>query len=151
VRWVGIVVGLAIVVAPCVAAPVPMRDVTTAVAAETRLDELVAQLCRDYCQGNRRQGRLRRVTVGKLDPDRFVVRVDVALRNVQDSPLGGGFVLYDYTLAATGEGTLRKSDCTLRVDRVVVHDDPLGLQSLARSEVGKTHVVDGCRRFSFLR
>jgi hypothetical protein len=128
-----------------------MRDVTAAVAAETQLDELVTQLCRDYCQGNRRQGRLRRVTVGKLDASRYLVRVDVALRNLQDSPLGADFVLYDYTLAATGEGTLDTTDCKLRVDRIVVHDDPLGLQSLAQPEVGKVHVVDRCRRFSFLR
>ncbi len=91
------------------------------------------------------------MTVGKLDADRFLVRVDVALRNLQDSPLGGGYVLYDYTLAASGEGTLTKSDCKLHVDRIIVHDDPLGLQSLAQPEVGKTHVVDGCRRFNFLR
>ncbi|HEV7734257.1 MAG TPA: hypothetical protein VGR62_18945 [Candidatus Binatia bacterium] len=127
------------------------RDVTAAVVAETQLDEVIAQACQDYCQGNRRSGRLRSVRVARLDRDHFAVLADVALRNhqYQDGPIGG-FALYDYTVRATGKGTLTFSTCRLRIDEIVVHDDLIGLQSLAQSLVGTVHDIDGCRRFSFL-
>ncbi len=140
-----------ILIGPPVPALAVERDVTAAVVAETQLDEAISRACRDYCQGNRRSGRLRKARVSRLDRDRFAVLVDVDLRNQQDAPFGGGFALYDYTVRATGTGMLTVSTCRLRIDRIVVHDDPLGLQALAQSLVGTVHRVDGCRRFSFLR
>jgi hypothetical protein len=44
------------------ATPAP-ADVTALVKQETDLDERIARACRDHCRGNRREGRLTRVTV----------------------------------------------------------------------------------------
>src|SRR5262245_57375464 len=56
-------------------------DVTAQVIRETDLDERVAAACRDHCQGNRREGKLKRVTVKRTGEHSFTVRADASLRN----------------------------------------------------------------------
>ena len=135
--------------------PLLANDVTAQVVRETDLDERIAQFCHDHCQGNRREGRLLRVTVHRIGPFSFAVRADASLRNRhhQDPPrifgrsVGGGFQVYNYTIDIEAYGTLDSRTCDLTIDRIKVLNDRLGLSNLARGEEGKIHRIANCQRF----
>lgn len=135
--------------------PLLAKDITAQVVRETDLDERIARVCRDHCQGNRRVGRLLRVTVHRIGPYSFAVRADASLRNrhhqdprrVFGRRLGGGFQVYSYTINVEAYGTLDSRTCDLTIDRIKVNDDRLGLSNLARGQEGKVHKISNCQCF----
>jgi len=137
------------------AAPSAEQDVTALVKRETDLDERIAAACQQHCQGNRREGKLKRVTVMRSGPNCFTVRADATLvnRQYQNPPrvfghrVGGGVRLYSYTIDVEAYGTLDDRTCDLRIERIHVTNDQLGLGRLAKREEGKVHRVKNCRRF----
>ena len=126
------------------------KDVTRAVIEQTQLDEQVAAACRQYCQGNRRRGRLERVLVEPLGGDQYRVQAEASLKNHQYTPaplgLEGGFG-FKHVIRVVALGRLDASTCRLRVERVRVDNDKYGLGNLARSEEGKVYRIRDCRRF----
>ena len=130
------------------------KDVTALIVRETDLDERVAQFCHDHCQGNRRVGRLLRVTIHRIGPHSFAVRADTSLRNRHiQVPLVvfgrrlGGVQVYSYTFVVEAYGTLDSRTCDLTINRIKMLNDRLGLSKLVRREEGKIHRIANCQRF----
>lgn len=126
------------------------REITELVIRHTDFDRQLNQVCMDYCQGNRRSGRLRKVLLDPVGPAVFRVVVLADLVNEHDAGpmlgLGGGLG-WSYTVQVKAVGTLSSSNCNLRVDRVDVIDDRLGLAGLVKAEEGKIHTIPDCKRF----
>ena len=126
------------------------KDVTRTVIEQTQLDERVAAACLQYCQGNRRQGRLERVLVEPLGGDLYRVQAEASLKNHQYTPaplgLEGGFG-FKHVIRVVAQGRLDASTCRLQVERVQVENDRYGLGNLARSEEGKVYRIRDCRQF----
>lgn len=137
------------------AAPSAEHDVTALVKRETDLDEKIADACRQHCQGNRRKGELKRITVARSGPSYFIVRAAATLvnRQYQKPPkvfghkVGGGVQVYSYTIDVEARGTLDDRTCDLRIERIHVKNDRFGLGRLAKREEGKVHRIKNCRRF----
>src|SRR5688572_22455395 len=86
------------------AASAEAKDITSQVIKETDFDEQIADACARNCQGNRRQGRLTRVTVERSSSTSFAVRADVRLHNRHD-PVSG-VTAWSYTIDVEAYGTL---------------------------------------------
>ena len=121
------------------------KDVTAQVIKETDLDDQIAAACKNHCRGNKRKGTLTRVTVVRSGADRFTVRADASLLNRHD-PMHH-VTAWSYTIDVQAYGTLDERTCDLRIDRINVRNDRLGLRSLASGQEGKVHQIKNCRRF----
>ncbi len=150
--WCACLISLCLTTAPVASLA---KDITQQVITETDLDEEIAQACRDYCQGNRRHGLLARALVTRSGPETFKVRGEANFRNYhfQESlEVFGqrieGLTLFDYTVVVIAEGVLDEKTCNLRVDKVTVENDQIGLSSLARREEGKIHSIDNCKKIT---
>ena len=124
--------------------PAEAKDITSQVIRETDYDEQVTTACARHCQGNKREGTLTRVTVERAGPANFAVRAYVRLANRHDI---SGVTAWSYTINVEAYGTLDRRTCRLKVDRIDVINDRLGLASLARREEGKVHDIKNCGRF----
>jgi hypothetical protein len=131
------------------------KDITQQVVKQTDLDEEILRTCLNYCQGNRRHGLLTRVLVNRSGTGTFKVRGEASFRNYhfQESlevfgQRFDGLTLFDYTIVVIAEGELDEKTCNLRVDKVIVENDQIGLSSLARREEGKIYSIDDCKRFT---
>ncbi|MCS6778282.1 MAG: hypothetical protein NZ555_01075 [Geminicoccaceae bacterium] len=135
------------------ASPAEPVDVTARVAARPDLAGRLADACARVCQGNRREARLRRVTVFPLGGDRWRVEGEAALRNrqVQAVPAGlGGLVgreltLFDHTAIVRGRGILDAASCRLTVEAVGLEGDRVGLGRLLDGAVGRVERIERCR------
>lgn len=127
------------------AASVEAKDVTSQVIRETDFDEQIAAACARHCQGNKRKGRLTRVTVDRSSSTNFAVRAYAQLGNRHD-PVPG-VTAWSYTINVEAYGTLDERTCRLTINRIKVINDRVGLSSLARREEGKVHNVKDCGRF----
>lgn len=125
--------------------PAQAKDVTAQVINETDLDEQIAAACDHHCRGNKRKGTLSRVTIVRSGADRFTVRADASLLNRHD-PMHH-VTAWNYTIHVQAYGTLDEQTCALRIDRINVSNDRLGLRALASREEGKVHQIKNCQRF----
>jgi len=126
------------------------RDVTGAVVKYTDLDEKISQACSKYCKGNRRGGYLKRVQVTPAGRGvyRVIVNADLVNKHNTGSLFGiGGGMGWSYTVSVRAYGTLYGSNCNLRVDRIDIINDRLGIGYLAKGEEGKVHAIANCKRF----
>jgi hypothetical protein len=137
-------------------APIALaKDVTAQVVQDTDLDDRIVTACQEHCRGNRREGKLKRITVERSGEHSFTVRADASLRNreYQDLPkvmgrrVGGGVEVYSYTIDLEAYGTLDEQTCNLRIDRIKVVNDRFGLGRLAQGHEGKVHNIANCHRF----
>jgi hypothetical protein len=144
--WIGFALGFSPI---GLAAPIQATDITTRVIRESDLDEQVAQACQDYCQGNQRAGRLTRVLVKRSRGHLFAVRADARLvnREYQEFGVGEGIELYRYEINVEAYGTLDERTCELRVDRIDLINDQLGLGKLIEDQEGQIYPIENCRRF----
>lgn len=125
------------------------KDVTRQVIEQTQYDEMVADACRQYCQGNRSKGVLKRVQVSKLSAQRYRVTAAADFRNrhfLETTP-GNGLMLFDFTVKLVLKGRLDVDTCRLTVLDIQIENDQLGLGELVRDEKGKIYPVEDCRRF----
>lgn len=126
-------------------------DITNRIISETDLDERIRALCEQYCVGNRREGRLTSMEAWSIDENTVGARAKASLRNhehVQPSAFGiklGGGVGFSYTMDITADGILDLTTCMLRIDRIRIDNDKLGLSGLARDQEGKSHHIDNCQ------
>ena len=80
--------------------------ITALVVKHSELAQKMEQACQEYCQGNRRQGTVQRVTIRPLGKGRYAVRGWGDLRNHEVLDTGSGdFTLYDYTVRAEAHAT----------------------------------------------
>ena len=130
--------------------PVGAKDITGLISAETDYGEQVQRACLIYCQGNRRKGTLKQVFLERISKNSLTVRVKASSRNLHYQRLvaGGGFNLFDYTVNIEAFGTLDERTCKLRIDRIHILDDRLGLSSLAKQQAGKIYMIKDCRKLT---
>jgi hypothetical protein len=115
-------------------------------------NEKIRNICSKYCQVNRSEGKLTRVEVWAIDANTIGAQAKASLRNRHhiDPPImfgrrmGGGVQAYSYTIGVTAYGTLDLRTCMLRIDRIDVSNDTLGLGGLADSQEGKSHRIRNC-------
>lgn len=123
-------------------------DITQRVFAETALDEKIAAICARHCHGNRREGRLRRMHVERLDANTIGVTAFASLKNHhhQDTLIGGGFAVYNFTIDVHAAGILKLENCILTVRDIKVVNDRTGLLSgLVEGQEGKEHKIENCK------
>jgi len=125
------------------------RDITGLVAQYTDLDDKISDACNRHCQGNRRQGRLNRVTIRREDGFHHIVEMWASLKNHQhqDTGIGGGFAVYQYTVDVYAVGRLDQRNCKITILDVSVSGDTLDLAGSARNEIGKVYDVQQCQLF----
>jgi len=130
--------------------PVDAKDITRLISEQTDYNEQLQRACLSYCQGNRRKGTLKRVFLERISENSLAVRVKANLRNLhfQRLVIGGGFNLFDYTVKIEAFGTLDERTCKLRIDRIHILHDRLGLASLAKQQAGRIHKIKDCRKFT---
>lgn len=128
-------------------------DITDRIRARPDLVAKLDAACARFCQGNRREARLRRVTVLPLGGERFRVEGEASLRSrhVQTVPAGlGGLLgsevtLFDHTAQVRARGLLDAARCRLKVEAVVLENDQLGLSRFLEGAVGRIEHIERCR------
>lgn len=133
-----------------VAGHVHARDVTGSVVQYTDLDEKISAACNAHCRGNRRAGYLRAVDVSPVGRATYsvVVNADLVNKHNTGSIFGiGGGAGWSYTVSVRAFGTLYTPNCKLRVNRIDIINDQLGIGRLAKNEEGKIHTIANCHRF----
>lgn len=123
-------------------------DITRIVINTTDLDDKIRNTCNRYCQGNKKKGILRRVTIRPLGNDIYKVSMWSDFINKHWLRiLHGGFYSYDWTINVNAEGELNRGSCVITVNRINVDPDRFGLGNLAKREEGRQHVIQNCKRF----
>ncbi len=125
------------------------HDVTALVRKYTNLARKIHDACRKHCQGNRRKGTLQSISVSYNGNYKYSVRAFASLKNAHhtDGPLGiGGGIGWSHTINVESTGILDSRTCRLRINRIKVLNDNLGLSGLARGEEGKIHKINNCAR-----
>lgn len=129
-------------------------DITGRVRTETDFDDRIQNACRIHCQGNRRQGDLIFLRVQRNGQSSFRVWSKAYAKNHHhiDPPnvfgqrIGGGSALYNWTLEVEAYGNLDVNSCNLRIDRIHVYGDQLGIaNNWANRNRGKVEHINNCR------
>ncbi|MHC1744475.1 MAG: hypothetical protein AB9873_15800 [Syntrophobacteraceae bacterium] len=122
-------------------------DVTDKVRKNTPLAQKIRDFCADYCQGNKREGRLGSVTLRPLGNGRFRGVMTADLRNWQEMEEPLSVTVFDWTVRVRAEGVLDSASCTFVVETVTVHNDPYGLlEGVLDNPKGQRVQVANCRR-----
>lgn len=122
-------------------------DVTEKVQKNTPLARKIQEFCTAYCQGNKREGHLRVVTLRSLGNGRYRGVMTADLRNCQELEEPFPVTVFDWTVGVRAEGVLDASTCTFVVDSVTFHNDPYGLLAGAlENPKGQKVQVANCRR-----
>ena len=147
-RGLALLLAAALLALPAASGADASRAVTQRVIEQTELDERIDEACRQYCQGNRRKGVLDRVEVEPIGAGRYRVVAEAHLKNHHRvvPPLGSPMIV-GHTIEVVAYGTLDGLTCRLRIDRIRVRRDTLGLQQLARGAEGGVHTIEDCGRF----
>ena len=124
------------------------KDVTKLVRQHTDLDNRIGDICHRHCQGNRRKGRLKKVTILREDRFHHIVKMWASLKNHhhQDTLIGGGFGFL-YTIDVYAIGRLDQRNCNITILDISVSRDRLGIAGRAKKEKRKVHRVPNCHRF----
>ncbi len=128
------------------AAEVRAKDVTQLVLDRTDFAEQLKKLCAEHCLGNQSAAHLKRVSVEHIGGNLYRVIAYADLVNKHDLGIGLGLG-WSYTVELEARGTLNSADCNLRIDKITVRNDRLGLGAAAKKEEGKVHQVANCRQF----
>lgn len=125
------------------------KNVTELVAKNTDLDERIVNACNNHCQGNRRQGRLIKVTTHREDDIYHRVEIWATFKNHhhQKTLVGGGIALYKYTVDVHAIGRLDQRDCKVKILDVKVYGDNLDIAGGAKKEIGKVYNAPNCQLF----
>lgn len=124
---------------------VSAKDVTKLVLDHTDLAQRIKQLCSEHCLGNQSAGHLKKVTVEHIEGNLYRVIAYADLLNKHDLGIAG--MGWSYTVELEVTGTLSATDCNLRIDKIVVRNDSLGLGTAAKGEEGKVYQVANCQQF----
>jgi hypothetical protein len=129
--------------------PAHAKDVTHLVKTQLHLDEEVAKACRIYCQGNRRQGILQRVSASPTQNSTYEITAVLDFKNhhyVETAP-SSGFSLFNYTVRIIAKGLLDSRTCQVKLDDISINNDRLGLADAFKTEKGKIYQVPDCQKF----
>ena len=124
------------------------KDVTEIVVRQTNLDEEIARVCNEYCQGNQRKGSLKKVEVFDTGNNSAVVKIYASLLNQHNTgPIFGiaGGVGYTHTIEVIATGTIDLQTCRIKVRSIDFENDIYGLGELTKGERGKVYNVDNCK------
>ena len=124
------------------------KDVTEIVVRQTNLDEAIARVCNEYCQGNQRKGSLKKVEVFDIGNNSAVVKIYASLLNQHNTgPIFGiaGGVGYTHTIEVIATGTIDLQTCRIKVRSIDFENDIYGLGELTKGERGKVYNVDNCK------
>ena len=124
------------------------KDVTEIVVRQTNLDEEIARVCNEYCQGNQRKGSLKKVEVFDIGNNNAVVKIYASLLNQHNTgPIFGidGGVGYTHTIEVIATGTIDLQTCRIKVRSIDFENDIYGLGELTKGERGKVYNVDNCK------
>lgn len=124
---------------------VSAKDVTKLVLDHTDLAENIKKLCSEYCLGNQSAGHLKRISVEPIRGNLHRVIAHADLVNKHDVGIPG--LGWSYTVELEARGTLNSVDCNLRIDKVTVRNDRIGLGTAAKKEEGKIYQIANCQRF----
>ena len=124
------------------------KDVTENVVRQTNLDEEIARVCSQYCQGNQRKGSLNKVEVFDTGNNSAIVKVYASLLNQHNTgPIFGieGGVGYTHTIEVIATGTIDLQTCHIKVKSIEFQNDIYGLGELTKGAQGKIYNVENCK------
>ncbi len=124
------------------------KDVTEIVVRQTNLDEEIARVCSEYCQGNQRKGSLKKVEVFDIGNNSAVVKVHVSLLNKHNTgPIFGieEGVGFAHSIEVIATGTIDLQTCNIKVKSIDFQNDIYGLGELTKGERGKIYNVENCK------
>ncbi len=124
------------------------KDIKKKVIKETQLDEQIELFCNEYCQGNKKKGYLKSITLDKINPDNYRVVGRAAL---QSKHVYANYVVYNHTVIINTFGTLNPNSCELRVDEIFVQNDFNNIfTKLIQNQsdiIGRKESVPDCKKF----
>jgi hypothetical protein len=126
---------------------VQAKDVTEIVIRQTNLDEEIARVCSEYCQGNQRKGSLRKVEVFDIGNNSAIVKIYASLLNQHNTGPVFGIaegVGYTHTIEVIATGTIDLQTCRIKVKSIDFQNDIYGLGELTKGERGKIYIVENC-------
>jgi hypothetical protein len=122
-------------------------DITEKVRSNTPLPQTIKDFCATYCQGNKREGHLRSVTVRPIGNGRYRGSMTADLRNWQEMDAPFNMTVFDWTVRVRTEALLDASTCIVVIDSVSVDNDPSGLLSgVLGDPKGRKVQVSNCKR-----
>jgi hypothetical protein len=122
-------------------------DITEKVRRYTPLARTISDFCASYCQGNKREGHLRAVTIRPMGNGRYRCTMAADLRNWQEMDEPFNLTVFDWTVEVRAEGLLDAGTCTVVVDSVAIDNDPYGLLAGALPDLkGRRYQVPNCKR-----
>lgn len=128
------------------------KDITQQIIDKTDYDELVEAACFAKC-GNRGSSELQSVSIVPAGQGFHSV---TAKGRGKFHQLNNGVTLFGqkvsginlkYKIQVMLLGTLSEKDCMLKVDHIRIVGDKYGLAKGAKSEIGKSHLIENCRAF----
>ena len=123
------------------------KDITETVVRKTNLDEEIARVCSQYCQGNQRKGSLKKVEVFDIGNNNAVVKIYASLLNQHNTgPIFGmeNGLGYKHTIEVIATGTIDLQTCHIQVNSIDFENDIFGLSELTKGERGKIYNIKNC-------
>lgn len=123
-------------------------DITEKIRRSTPLPQTIRDFCATYCQGNKREGHLRSVTVRPIGNGRYRGAMTADLRNWQEMDEPFNVTVFDWTVRVRTEALLDAATCTAVIESVAVDNDPSGLLSgILGDPKGRKVQVSNCKGF----
>ena len=128
--------------------PANSEDIRDRVIKETDIEDQIQEFCNEYCQGNKRKGYLKSLTINQIAETKYNVVARVALRSKH---LYKDVLIYNHTVIVNTFGTLNSENCELEVNELYVQNDfrDIFTQLLKGNTdvIGKKEIIRDCHKF----
>lgn len=124
------------------------KDIKDKVIKQSNIDQQIQTFCSEYCQGNKRKGYLKSLSLDQIDSNKYNVTGRVAL---QSKHVIKEVVIYDHTVLINTFGTLNSKNCELQVNNIFVQNDFNNIFNNLIEEqtdiVGRKEIIQDCNKF----
>ena len=128
--------------------PAHSEDIKNKVIKETDIEDQIQEFCNEYCQGNKRKGYLKSLTMNQIADTKYNVVARVALRSKH---VYKDVIIYNHTVLVNTFGTLNSENCELEVNEMYVQNDFRDIFTQLLKEntdvIGRKEIIQDCRKF----
>ena len=132
---------------------VEAKDITQLVKANSNLDDQIAAVCAGKC-GNQGHSQLDSIVITQKSEKRYDVISKASAKFHQHSVIPAMFGNFagrdfdiEYQINVTAYGALDSETCRLRINKIDVTGDNLGIADNAKSYEGKIYHLKNCKKY----